>query len=139
MSKNFYRENKEIDYYKSLNKIMVLSLTGMATLGASMLIMESTKSEASPLKTATTLLAKNVLKLPAIKPVTSNPKVNITRLNIVRTLSLKPGISTGNLLSSVQKIKLNVNQNSGSSLTPIKTPTIVSSASSLSNVLKPKK
>lgn len=73
MSKyNSYKHNIQ-DYNKSLNKIMVLGLTGMAALGASMLIIESNKVNACIInrtsKTPTHSSGeKTLLKLPTLKP-----------------------------------------------------------------------
>ena len=136
MSKNIYRRTDDIDYYKSLSKIMILGLTGIATIGTSMLIFETTRSEASPLKAASSLIAKNILRLPALKPVTQNSKLNIQRLNSIRNISSStPGLSTGSLLSSIQKLKITNNTTSTSHRSPLvlKTTTSPSSPS-----LKPK-
>lgn len=75
MSKyNSYKHNIQ-DYNKSLNKIMVLGLTGMVALGASMLIIESNRTNASTInKTSETSThssnTKTHLKLPTLTPKT---------------------------------------------------------------------
>lgn len=75
MSKyNSYKHNIQ-DYNKSLNKIMVLGLTGMAALGASMLIIESNRANDSIInKTSETSTdssnTKTHLKLPTLTPKT---------------------------------------------------------------------
>lgn len=112
MSKyNSYKHNIQ-DYNKSLNKIMVLGLTGMAALGASILVVESNKANASMLTKVNKLFklpmsTTTILKSPAFKP--SKPsKPTIPLLN--RQSTLKYPVTSESLMTSFQKYKLTSTQ-----------------------------
>ncbi len=58
MSKNFCHKNTDLDYHKSLNRVIVLGFTGMIAIGLSMLIIESSKLNNSSNKPVPILLSK---------------------------------------------------------------------------------
>lgn len=104
MSKNNSLNNSQEDYYKSLNKIMILGLTGMAALGTSMLFIESTKTDASPLFRVNKLLkfsndVRNIKRLPALIP----KRANIIAIPSLNKLKLNKTVSTGAALSEMTK------------------------------------
>lgn len=137
MSKyNYYKHNIQ-DYNKSLNKIMVLGLTGMAALGASMLVVESNKVSASMLTKANKLFklpinTTTILKSPAFKP--SKPsKPTIPLLN--RQPALKYPATSESLMTSFKKYQLTSNQITSTKNKPL---TIIPTGNN-ANILTPKK
>lgn len=71
-------KNKDINYTKSLNRLMIISLTGIAALGASMLAIESSKSTTIKDESKTSLsFKKSEHKFSKIKL----PSSNVTNLN----------------------------------------------------------
>lgn len=137
MSKyNYYKHNIQ-DYNKSLNKIMVLGLTGMAALGASMLVVESNKVSASMLTKANKLFklpinTTTILKSPAFKP--SKPsKPTIPLLS--RQSNLKYPATSESLMTSFKKYQLTSNQITSTKNKPL---TIIPTGNN-ANILTPKK
>lgn len=107
MSKNNSLNNVQEDYYKSLNRIMILGLTGMAALGTSMLLIESTKTNASTLLRAGKILnfstkATTIKRLPALIP----KKPNIFAVRTLNKLTFRKPISNGLALSEINKNNL---------------------------------
>lgn len=85
MSSKFYRKRNTQDDFectKSLNKIMILGLTGMAALGASVLLIEDSKSQIpinSNVSPNEVQDSENTIKLPFFKP--SSNKDGVKFLN----------------------------------------------------------
>lgn len=137
MSKyNYYKHNIQ-DYNKSLNKIMVLGLTGMAALGASMLVVESNKVSASMLTKANKLFklpinTTTILKSPAFKPSKPN-KPTIPLLS--RQPALKYPATSESLMTSFKKYQLTSNQITSTKNKPL---TIIPTGNN-ANILTPKK
>lgn len=107
MSKNDSSNYIQEDYYKSLNKIIILGLTGMAALGTSMIFIESTKTNASPLLKTSKILkltpsVTTIKRLPALIP----KKINIFAIRTLNKLTFKKPISQGLALSEINKNNL---------------------------------
>lgn len=104
---------KEVDCYKSLNKIMLLGLSGMTVLGASIIISEGSKANASLLykgaNSSSRILStgsKIVLRSPAFRPEkVYTPTISL--LNKTGVLTKNTPITQGALLSSIKRSQLN--------------------------------
>lgn len=111
MSKNDSSNYIQEDYYKSLNKIIILGLTGMAALGTSMLFIESTKTNASTLLRTGKILklttnVTTIKRLPALIP----KKPNVFTIRTLNKLTFRKPISNGSALSEINKNILKPNQ-----------------------------